>query len=50
MEEVKNWLSSLGFNEEAALFSSKFKLNARNELFHILIPQYYYYCKNFKIS
>ena len=24
MEEVKNWLSSLGFNEEAALFSSKF--------------------------
>ena len=25
---MKNWLSSLGFDEEATLFSSKFKLNA----------------------
>ena len=31
MEEVKNWLSSLGFDEEASLFSSKFKLNAISE-------------------
>ena len=29
---MKTWLSSLGFDEEATLFSSKFKLNAINEL------------------